>query len=279
MRAHGVLDTSSSSKITPDKKQDASCDSPVGAKNTRGCLLSLAVIDKLRNQKDFNFVDVRSPSEFDRYRIAGSINIPLHLVKTKVFLKSQPFVLVNEGRNTTDIEKACGELKQAGFTRVSVLEGGLFGWYVSKRELQGDPVAQARLNLMSAGELFEARAEHTMSGWAVIDVSTPGKYKDMHTWLPAKIITIPLKAKGNPIAKISSIILSQHKRSPKIKLLLVADDNDAYEQIDSRLKKSGIVPSLLHLDGGLKGYREYVTRQVALWEQQKQPRRYEACRG
>lgn len=269
-----------------NKKTDASCDAADATKHpsapqqeTRSCLVALPAIDRLRAGKDFSFVDVRSPEEFARFHIADSINVPLHLVKTKAFLKSQSFVLVNEGRSTADLEKTCSELKQAGFDRVAVMEGGLFGWYVSKRALQGDPVAQSRLNRMTPGELFEAHAGSAMSDWSVIDVSTPGKYKDMRPWLPVKVLAFPLKAKGDPIANIFSSILQQRKRNPRVKLLLIADDNETYDRIDSRLKKSGIAPSVLRLDRGFKGYREQVTKQVALWDQQKQPRRYSACRG
>lgn len=281
--AESVLDAGSAKSRTKSavKKQDVSCDIPDASQNKphkrdRGCLVSLFELDKLRAEKDFNLVDVRSPSEYDRYRIADSINIPLHIVKTKEFLKSTSVVLVGEGRSTTELEKLCGELKQVGFARMAVLDGGLLAWYVSKRGLEGDAIAQSKLNLMSAEELF---AEHAMSGWSVIDASPQGKYKDMRPWLPANVTAISIKSKGDPIARISAAILKQRKSNPQNKLLLVADDNSAYERIDARLRKSGVASGVLRLDGGLKGYREHVAKQLALWKQENQPRRYEACRG
>ena len=264
-----------SHKRTLVKKPDASCDVQSTSKNLRSCLVSLSAVDKLRTQKEFNFIDVRSPAEYDHYRIAGSINIPLHLVKTKEFLKKNPVVLVGDGRSTVELEKTCGELKKSGFESVAVLDGGLFAWYVSKRPLEGNSIEQSKLNRMSAGELFEVR---TLPNWSVIDVSTPGKNKDIRSWLPTKVIAVPLKLKGNSIASISSDILQQRKKNPQDKLLLIADNNEIYERIDVQLKKSGIT-GVLRLDGGMKGYREHVTNQLALWSQQSRPRRYEACRG
>jgi rhodanese-related sulfurtransferase len=273
------------------KKQDVSCDSPGAAENqstaqeklrNRSCLLSLSAADKLRTQKNFSFVDVRSSAEFDRYRIADSINIPLHLVKTKEFLKKLPVVLVNDGRSTTELEKTCGELKLAGFERVSVLEGGLFAWSADKRKLEGDPVEQSKINRMTAGELFEERSK---PNWTVIDVSTQKKDKEIISWLPAKVIAVPFnpKVKGDSISRISAAIAQQRKKNPQGKLLLIADDDNVYEQIDARLSKSGVVASnILRLDGGIKGYREQVKNQLAVWNQQNQqnqPRRYQACRG
>jgi rhodanese-related sulfurtransferase len=273
------------------KKQDTSCDVPGAAESlsatqqklrNRSCLVSLSATDKLRTQKNFSFVDVRSPAEFDRYRISGSINIPLHLVKTKEFLKKLPVVLVNDGRSTAELEKTCGELKQAGFERVAVLDGGLFAWSVNKRALEGDPVEQSKLNRMSAAELFEERAK---PNWSVIDVSTQKKDKEIISWLPAKVIAVPFKSKmkGDSIARISSAISQQRKKNPQGRLLLIADDDNVYEQIDARLNKSGVAAStILRLDGGIKGYREHVKNQLAVWNQQNQqnqPRRYQACRG
>lgn len=274
-------------KKTAAKKPEVSCDAPDSLKSTyiaqhiphkrdRSCLVSLAAADKLSTKKDFSFVDVRSPSEYGLYRIAGSINIPLHFVKTKEFLKKRSVVLVNDGRSTTELENTCSELKQAGFERVAVLDGGLLAWYAGTRPLEGDPVAQSKLNRMSAQELFE---ERTLTDWTVIDVSTPGKYKDMRPWLPANVIAIPLKSKGDPAARITLKIQQQSKRNPQGKLLLIADDNQAYARIDARLKKSGVDAKVLRLDAGLSAYSDEVTKQLALWSQQNQPRKYEACRG
>ena len=262
-------------------KPDTSCDAPDASKLkslslNRACLVPLSAIDKLRNQKDFNFVDVRSPAEYDRYHITGSINIPLHQVKTKEFLKKFPIVLVNDGRSTSELEKTCGELKQTGFDRVSVLEGGLFAWRASKRALEGDPLAQAKLNRMSPIELIE---EHSKPNLYVIDVSTPGKHKDLNNWLPAKIISVPIKAKGDSIARIATTISQQRKKNPKGMPLLIADNNDVYDRIDAGLQKSGVTTVILRLDGGIQGYREQVTRQLAIWSEQNKPRVYDVCKG
>ncbi len=263
-------------KKTSAKKLGASCDEPSVPKNSHGCLVSLSSVDKLRTQKEFNFVDVRSPAEYDHYRIAGSINIPLHLVKTKEFLKQTSIVLVNDGRNTVELEKTCGELKQSGFESVAILDGGLFAWHTSKRALEGDPIEQSKLNRMSAEELFEVRA---LENWSVIDLSVPDENKEIRSWLPTKVIAVPFKSKGTSIARISSDISQQRKKNPQGKLLLIADNDDIYERIDAQLKKSGVTSGILRLDGGIKGYREYVTKQLALWSQQNRPRRYETCRG
>ena len=152
----------------------------------------------------------------------------------------------------------------------------MFAWHASKGQLEGDPVAVSMLNHMSANELYE---ERNKPNWYVIDVTTPGKYKNMKGWLPAKMISVPFAAKGDSISKIVTTISMQRKRYPQTKILLIADDNNIYAQIDARLQKSSAASGYLRLEGGIRGYQEHIARQMALWSEQNKPRRYEACRG
>lgn len=240
----------------------------------RSCLASLASIDKLRVKQDFSFVDVRTPAEYDRYHIAGAINIPLHALKTKEFLKKLSVVLVNDGHSVAVLENACVELKQSGFNKVSVLEGGLYSWRANKRPLEGDLAAQVVLNRITAEELIDVRSN---SNFYVIDFSEKSNLKGLNSWLPTKIIR--LKKKGDSVENIVSAVARQSKINSLGMPILIADDNEAYERIDARLQKSSVSLVLLRLDGGVKKYREHVARQLAIWDEQKKPRRYEACRG
>ena len=56
-----------------------------------------AVLYKLKQKQKITLIDVRNPEDFARLHIPGSLNIPLYAVKTKVFLKSFPIVLINAG--------------------------------------------------------------------------------------------------------------------------------------------------------------------------------------
>lgn len=246
----------------------------------RSCLITLAEMDKMSAKSDFSLVDVRSTEEFDKFRIAGSINIPLHLIKTKTFLKKFSVVMVNDGRSTAELENACRELRQSGFTRLAVLDRGLFGWSLSKRPVAGDTADQKKLNRTAPRELFEERA---MADWSVIDISTPGKYEDMHRWLPGKVVKIPLagkpKSKSDPVAQIASGIAQQRKLNPQSRLLLIADDEQASQRIEQQLQKNGHMSGVLRLDGGFEAYQKYVFDQQAIWREQNKPQGYAICRG
>jgi rhodanese-related sulfurtransferase len=241
----------------------------------RTCLVTVAAVEKQRLKMDVRFVDVRTPAEFEQYRISESINIPLHLVKTKNFLKNSPFVLVNDGRSTVELEQVCQELRQGGFRQVTVLEGGLNTWRENARPLAGDAFAQMQINRMRPEELF---VERVYSDWLVLDASTPGKYKDMRQWLPANAAVISAKAGVDIAASLRTLIAKHSKTNPQGRVLLVADDNQAYARLDASLQKAGAI-STLRLDGGLAGYRDFISRQVAMWKQQNQPRRLPSCRG
>lgn len=251
--------------------QNVGANIPAASKSTRSCLSSLSEAEELHARDNVSFVDVRSPEEYARYHITGSINVPLHMVRTKEFLKTTSVLLVNDGRCTTQLENTCRELRQSGFRNVSVLDGGLFGWHASQKPLEGDLIELSRLGRMTAEELFEVRA---LANWTVIEIAVPGKNGDIRSWLPANVITIS----PGSISTVSSTVLQLRKKNSQVKILLIADGDDTYQRIDAQLKKSGIAP-VLHLDGGIKGYRAHVKNQLALWKQQNLPRRYEACRG
>ena len=81
---------------------------------------------KPKEKQEIMLIDVRKEADFERCRIPGSLNIPLHTLKTKAFLKSKPLALINKGYNSGTLEKKCLRLMEAGFTDVSFVIGGLY---------------------------------------------------------------------------------------------------------------------------------------------------------
>ena len=77
---------------------------------------------------DVQFIDVRSESEFEAYRVEGSKNIPIDRFDDAIPLldKAKPIYLVCEvGIRSTD---AAERLAAAGFTDVRHIEGGIRAW-------------------------------------------------------------------------------------------------------------------------------------------------------
>lgn len=241
----------------------------------RACLVSLAEAEKIRLKSNSQFVDVRSPADYERARIADSINIPLHLVKTKPFLRNVNVVLVDHGRASAELAQHCRQLKEAGFRSVAVLDGGLYAWQQAGKPLAGDPMAQARLDRMSAGELF---AERLYTGWLVVDVTAKGIPADLRKWLPGNIAPARQKSASEQAAAIRALVARQRQANPRLNVLVVADSDARYERLDTALAKGGTGP-VLYLDGGVSAYRAYVNQQVAMWAQQNQPPRFPSCRS
>ena len=61
-----------------------------------------SVLQKSKEKQEIILVDGRKSDAFEKFRIPGSINIPLYAVKTKAFLRTKLLVLVNEGYGTAN---------------------------------------------------------------------------------------------------------------------------------------------------------------------------------
>lgn len=85
-------------------------------------------------------IDVRTPDEFEREHIPGSVNIPLPaLVAAIPELKKQPRLILS-CRSGNRAREAYEQLESKGCENLSCLEGGLAGWKqanLSTRSLKG----------------------------------------------------------------------------------------------------------------------------------------------
>lgn len=84
----------------------------------------------LYQQGDTFFLDVREPSEWDEYHAPNTTLIPLGELASRVSeipaAKDQPIVVVCRSGNRSDEGRDI--LKQAGFTNVTSMDGGLVTW-------------------------------------------------------------------------------------------------------------------------------------------------------
>lgn len=72
-------------------------------------------------------IDVRSQSEYKKFSIPGSLNIPLYALKTKAFLKDKKLLLINDGSNSLGLNKICHELRDEGI-QTQIVTGGFNSW-------------------------------------------------------------------------------------------------------------------------------------------------------
>jgi rhodanese-related sulfurtransferase len=99
----------------------------LGKRNPELAISAESVLQKLKEKREIILIDVRNSKKFEKFRIPGSINIPLFAIKTKTFLKSKPLVLINEGYSYSQLEQECMILRNSGF-KASILDGGIYYW-------------------------------------------------------------------------------------------------------------------------------------------------------
>ena len=235
------------------------------------CLLSAkAAIDQYKKKK-LKIIDVRDPEAFALYRIPGSLNISLHAVKTKSFLKHHPIGLVDEGHSSGKLESVCTDLKKQGFQKLIVVDGGLSAWREHHGPIAGDALAQQTLNRLAADALFGARR---YADWLVVDIS--GKpHPKARKWLPPNAVVLkpPVSA-----TQIKRRIQQARKKNPHMRVLIADESGSGYTKIEKGLRQAGIT-RVFYLESGLASYDVYVARQIAMWNQKDKPLSLPACKG
>lgn len=220
---------------------------------------SLAVTaTKLLSQtkgREVVLVDIRSPEEFERLRIPGSINVALHALKTKAFLKAQPFVLVNAGFQWGNLEDECRRLRKIGF-KPSILVGGLVAWRNQDGPLEGDQLLFASYRLVPAHLLFDEKDYGNLQAVEVADKSSPDAIK----LIPGAM----------HVKNIESLKKFVEKKDPNYCILVLFNEHgDSYEKFYVALKKAGI-SSAFFLDGGLSGYRKFMENTALSWKSKEE---------
>jgi rhodanese-related sulfurtransferase len=86
----------------------------------------------LENKEPFTFLDVRSPEEIEQVRIDGTVNIPLGAVRRRMGELDKNKPVVAFCKISLRGYEAALILKQAGFTDVKVMDGGILMWPFQK---------------------------------------------------------------------------------------------------------------------------------------------------
>ncbi|WP_058308797.1 rhodanese-like domain-containing protein [Gracilibacillus massiliensis] len=91
--------------------------------------ISTAELKKELKDKNKQFVDVRTPAEFQRNKIKGFKNIPLHTIAKsatdELATDKEVVVICQSGMRS---QKAAKILKKQGFTNVTNVKGGMSAW-------------------------------------------------------------------------------------------------------------------------------------------------------
>jgi rhodanese-related sulfurtransferase len=81
------------------------------------------------NEKNKQFVDVRTPGEYKGNHIKGFKNIPLHQLAEKATDLSKDKEVVVICQSGMRSQKASKQLKKLGFSKVTNVKGGMSAWF------------------------------------------------------------------------------------------------------------------------------------------------------
>ena len=226
-----------------------------------------SVLRKLKKKEKIVLVDVRNREEFEKFRIPGSINIPLFAIKTKTFLKHKPLVLINDGYHYSPLEQECKCLSDSGFTAVWVLNGGLNAWRQKGGALNGDIFAQKELNKMSPQVFFEEKNDEN---WVVIDISRSKNQEALY--LIPQAIAIPFIDNAREFVSSIKRVMEKHEKTPFLCFLILNENGEQYEKIEKLVEEAGL-RNVFYLKEGLMGYKGFLKRQVLMWQPKEHSRK------
>lgn len=215
------------------------------------CLSSVQKIHEewIKDQKVL--IDVRRPDQFKAVQIPGSLNLPPFSIKSKVFLKQKAIALIDEGRNHSQLEKLCRQLRHEGFPDVVVVAGGLHAWYREGYSINGEPYELSRLNRISPAELIASLGERD---WRYIDFD--GSLTTLESPLPASAIIEPPSEKKAFIDTVNKANreLDNRALSGFIVISLKGDDYQTAE----RLLRLTDAANVFYLEGGIEEFKRYL---------------------
>lgn len=209
------------------------------------------LIRKTKQNRGITLVDIRSPEEFERLRIPGAINVALYAVKTKAYLKAQPFVLVGAGFEWRDLETESKCLHQSGF-KPSILCGGLVAWQGQGGLLEGDRLLIAIYKEVPAHLFLHEKDYRNIK---VFDIS-PKPLPEAEKLIPGTIY----------VKSIESLVKLSRQHGPTCRtLVLLNDHGNQKEKFDAALKKAGM-SNAFYLKGGISGYRHFLENTTLSWK-------------
>ena len=226
-----------------------------------------SVLRKLKKKEKIILVDVRNREEFEKFRIPGSINIPLFAIKTKTFLKHKHLVLINDGYHYSPLERECKRLKDSGFTAVWILHGGLNAWREKGATVNGDIFAQKNLNRMPPQIFFEEKNDES---WIVIDVSKPKTRETLY--LIPQAIAIPFIDNTGKFVSSIKRVMEKHEKTSFLCFLILNENGEQYERIEKLIEEAGL-RNIFYLKEGLMGYKGFLKRQAIMWQPKEHSRK------
>jgi len=217
------------------------------AKNRAICLVTVEQLKKIPASR--LLVDVRQTNQARSIPVTNInvVNIPLHMLKHKQYLKNKPLILTPIGAELRELITACGKLRQKGFKQTYVLTDGIQALQgVTKSKL----LPANKMGLISPKRLFIERFERD---WQIIYV---GKGEHGRIGQYFKVI----KTKNNPLRTINKLI-NQKNTTKKPTGIVVVDLNGSNHTLVKKQLKNIRQPNVYYLQGGAQLFNDFIHKQ------------------
>lgn len=222
-------------------------------------VIGLEALRVRQGQSGTAVVDVREPAAFLQGHLPGSLNVPRRQVVTKSFLRSQSLVLLDDGLHLAELQALRAELREAGFAKVEVLDGGLNAWRRAGGKLEGS------LDDLSQGNGYRRWliAPTTVSGsalelgWVLVSGAQQDEARARYFFPHANVIRVP--ATTDPAEARKAVRGFVGEGSGFRRLLVVSAAGEGYAALEN--SPWAELPSLpFYLEGGLAAWEKHLQR-------------------
>lgn len=127
-------------------------------KTPSNCVVTTQQLGSWFESTDRTVVDIRDENAFNKVRIPKSLNYPPFSLKRNRYLKGRPLLIMGYPWSARDLAAICSELKDAGFSSVLALKGGILSWKLTGLDLEGDSSSLEVPQTISAQQLLQQYA-------------------------------------------------------------------------------------------------------------------------
>lgn len=203
-------------------------------------------------EDDSVLVDVRSSSQVTEFELNNTVNVPVHELKTKKFLRKRNLVLLDEAFRYYELLEECRLLKTLGFSKISVLAEG----------------ADSLAGSASSVDHIDPADFHALKQkwrWLIFDL-TGNRYVSEST----NLISLGSKpGKQLLSSRVEQGIENFYSRSGFYPHVLILDQDGGNYSLVLDAVAEKYRPHVFYLNGGMDGYQNFVVRQNTILEQKK----------
>ncbi len=222
------------------------------------CRLSVHDLKISHPTPDPVFIDVRRSTDFKKYHIPGSLNLPGKKIITKQQWKRKSIVLINRGDSYAMIDQLCLDLTQADFKKVFVLEGGIRSWQAQGGKLLGTSPESIEIAAISPQDFF---SESAYNHWLL--VTSDAEILNLYTDLRHQYIVISPEEKNAALLLKNKYSTFKESINNSPFILIIEDES---HRRDSLLKIAQEISGLsFYLGGGATALQVHLKKQQIIW--------------